>query len=116
MGWQVLAGVMVRAVRSATGRVVESSMRGPFLELSPLRKRSGGRLGGDVPRGSDEAPHVRVDHAVDLEVEVHRSAESRVGAAVVVVVQLLAGDAHLLDDVLVLDAGAHDGRLVLLDE
>jgi hypothetical protein len=55
------------------------------------------------PRAGDELPDIGVDEAVDLPVEVQRPDETGVGTAVVVVVQLLAGDAHLLHDVLVLD-------------
>ncbi len=69
-----------------------------------------------LPGRRDHLPDPGVDQAVDLAVEVDRALESGVGAAVVVVVQLLAGHAHLLDDVLFLDPRAEDVGLVQLDQ
>ena len=67
------------------------------------------------PGRRDHLPDPRVDQPVDLAVEVGRSLESCVGAADVVVVELLAGHAHLLDDILLLDPRAEDVGLVQLD-
>src|SRR5271157_5228971 len=67
------------------------------------------------PGRGDHLPDPRVDQAVDLAVEIARSLESCVRAPDVVVVKLLAGHAHLLDDILFFDPRAKDVGLVQLD-
>ena len=131
IGWQVLAGLTVRASRSATSAVVcRKSMVGFFFGLdvpcsrllihSPrtcctnsLHER-GVERGPFLlfPRRRDERPDARVDQTVDLAVEIDRPLEAGIRTAVVVAVQLLAGDAHLLHDELFLDSGAEDVRPV----
>src|SRR5271157_1102124 len=112
MGMQVFAGLIVRALRSTTSAgVCFKSM------ISLLDGSRGGwsRLFG-LPRRLDQFPDAGVHQAVDLAVEVGRPREAGIRAADVVVVQLLARHAHLLDGELLLDAGAEDGRLVLRDQ
>src|ERR1035441_7614253 len=60
------------------------------------------------PRRSGVRQDLRVYHAIDLPVEVDRALEAGVGAAVIVVVKLLALHARLLHRVLLLDAGTED--------
>ena len=110
MGWQVLAGLMVRAVRSliSFGVCLSNMTCIGFLISSTWRRGDaaggwsrpykilfagvfGGQFGALLPGGLQILPDLAVHHAVDFPVEVDGALETGVRAAVVVAVELLAG-------------------------
>src|SRR5450631_1846014 len=102
---------MVRADRSIiSGDVCLSNIVAALLTREYRRRLFA--LFDLLPRSLGVRPDLGVHHAVDLFIEVDRSGETGVWAAVVVTMQLFASNAHFLDRELLLDTGAKDIRLV----
>ncbi len=76
----------------------------------------GSQFGILLPGRLQVLPHLAVDHAVDLPVEVDGAFKAGIRSAIVVAVELLHGHAALLNDVLFLDPAADDIRPVEFDE
>src|SRR5208282_965412 len=118
---------MVRAVRSATSAVVcRKSIKLPSREKT--RCFGGDRLLAGcqgrrfwlrferLPWSFHQRPDLHIDHAIDLPVEIDCAFKPGIGSSVVVAVQLLAWDSHLLHCVFLLDAGTEDCGLIDLDQ
>ena len=116
MGWQVLAGFMVKALRWLISfGVCRSNMNRSFLDGS-VAGVFGRQFGVFLPGCFEILPDLAVDHTVNLSVEIDGSPEAGVRTAGIVAVELLHGDALLLYGEFFLDACTENGRFVDFDE